>query len=129
MDLKLDSSGDLDITNGEMTLVEGAAAVAQDCRSRLLFFLGEWFLDTRLGVNWFGLALIKNPNQMAVHSMIRAVVLGTPGVKEISAFSASLDSANRVLTVDVIGKLEDLTDFEWHFDEVLLPQFAEGEAA
>jgi len=132
MDFKLDATGDLDITNNSFSLVEGAAAVKQHCQVRLKFFLGEWFLDTRIGVPWFQQILVKGVSTTMVQQIIRDVILGTPGVKSIDAFSMVLNDATRELAVEVSGKLDaDVGEdsYEWSFDELILPRYEEVEAA
>jgi hypothetical protein len=127
MDIALNSSGDIDIENGLIRLTSGVDSIAQDMKSRLLFFLGEWFLDTRLGVDWFGKVLLKRPNQAIVHAMIRDVVTKTPGVGEITDFTFNFDAARRELNLEVAGRTEDLEGFTFTFSELLLPDYAELE--
>lgn len=44
MDLKLDiASDDIDVSTGDLVLVEGTDAIIQHLQIRLRFFLGEWF--------------------------------------------------------------------------------------
>jgi hypothetical protein len=127
VDLKLDATGDLDLTDNEFSLVTGAEAVAQDVRSRLLFFLGEWFLDTRLGVDWFGTVLVKNPNWPAIHAMFRKVIRETPGVREVTHLTFDFNAGTRTLVMDARGELEDdLGSFDFHFEELLLQRFSEA---
>ena len=127
MDLKLSSTGDIDITGGVITLATGVDAIAQDVRGRLLFFLGEWFLDTRLGVDWFGKVLVKRPTESIVHAMLRDVIEHTPGIKQITDFNFTFDAATRKLTLDFGSVLQDLSTYQFTFSELLLPQYA-GEA-
>ena len=80
------SQGDLDITTnpGRVTLLDDKAqCAAQKIRNRLLFFLGEWFLDTRLGVPWFQSILVKNPDIPIVTQIIRQVILSVPSITAI----------------------------------------------
>jgi len=123
MDIKLDASGDLQLIDGELSLTSGSEAVAQGLRQRLLFFRGEWFLDTRLGVDWFGTVLKKNPNWTRVDQMIRAVVIGTPGIKNVRSLDLDFNSAQRSLSLDIDGELEDLSTYEFSFNELYLFSF------
>ena len=49
----LDSNNDLVVQPGKLKTVEEGAEVVQHVRSRLLFYLGEWFLDIHAGVPYF----------------------------------------------------------------------------
>lgn len=91
-DLTLDATGNL-------VFVTGADAVAQRVRSRLQFFRGEWFLDTRQGVPYFEDILVKNPRRELVVSLLREAILETPGVASITTFSLSIDNATRSASV------------------------------
>lgn len=120
MDLKLDSSGDLEVIDGEFSLTSGSEAVAQELRQRLLFFLGEWFLDTRLGVDWFGIALVKAPDWKRMEQMIRQVVRGTEGIKTVRKIDFDFDAENRSLALEIDAELEDLSLYTFSFSELLL---------
>lgn len=81
--------GDLDIvTNpGRLTLLDDKAqCAAQKTRNRLLFFLGEWFLDTRLGVPWFQSILVKAPDLPIVEKILREVITSVPSITGIVQF-------------------------------------------
>jgi hypothetical protein len=104
-DLKLDtSSHDLVIEDNNLVLVEGADAVAQEVKVRLQFFLGEWFLDTRLGVPYFEKILGQKPRINALKGIFRKAIMSTPGMISMSDFSIAYDGASRVLSVSFTGQ-------------------------
>ena len=90
---RLDEDGDLAM--GQVKLLTGyaAAEVAQNVVTRLKFFLGEWFLDTSDGTDWFGSVLGKGSAMASRESVIRRRILLTPGCAGMTAF------ATRELTV------------------------------
>lgn len=49
-------------------------AKAIKLRNRFLLFLGEWFLDTRIGVPYFQFLFVKNPDVALVRRMLRRVI-------------------------------------------------------
>lgn len=100
-DLKLDLYGDLDVTDGVASLTDDLSGetTAQLIRINLRLFLGEWFLDNRLGLDWFGKAFVKNPDLGAIRAMIRDGILAVTGVKAITAYSQSFDRQSRTLSV------------------------------
>jgi len=117
-DLALNEEGDLLLTDNSLAVVEGDDAIVQHLAIRLQFFLGEWFLDTRLGVPYFNQVLIKNPNLVVVRGLFRQVILTTPGVDTIEEFELDFDQAARKLTVTfTVRKSTDggLLDFSREF--------------
>ena len=99
-DLRLDPlTGDLDLSGGQLHLTEGVEAIAQSIRARLLFFLGEWFLDPIAGVKYFGSVLVKNPQIPVIQSLFRAEILKTPGVASIDSLVLTYSATTRSLAV------------------------------
>ena len=69
--LGLNSDNDIFVKNGNFVFVDDAAEVLQNVRSRLLFYMGEWFLDNTLGVPYFQEILTKPANLSNVESIIK----------------------------------------------------------
>lgn len=90
-----------------INILKGAPAVVQKVRIRFKFFLGEWFLDTRLGVPYFQNILIKNPDPSVISAIFKKVLRTTPGVTAVRTFDATLDRVARRLTVDFLAVLDD----------------------
>ncbi len=101
-DLKLNpQTWDLDLSNSAINLTDDASGetATQAVGVRLKLILGEWFLDTRIGMDYFGTAFVKNPNLAAIEAMIQAAILDTPGIARIVSYSQVFDRAGRQLTV------------------------------
>ncbi len=101
-DLKLDPENwDLNLSTNAVDLTDDASGetATQAVGVRLKLILGEWFLDTRLGVDYFGTAFVKNPNLAAIEAMLQAAILDTPGIARIVSYSQIFDRAARQLTV------------------------------
>lgn len=96
---KLDADGDLALGKEEFLTGYSAEEVAQNVVTRLKFFLGEWFLDTADGTDWFGSVLGKGSALASRESVIRRRILLTPGCAGMTAFSVTADIATRQLTV------------------------------
>jgi len=103
MDLKLDSTGDLAIEDNDLVLLDGVDAIAQDVEVRLRFFLGEWFLDTRLGVPYYQKILGQKPRLTAVAGIFRKAILTTPGMLSITNFEIDYDGPTRALSISFRG--------------------------
>ncbi len=97
--LKLDNTGDIDVTNNEVTLTEGLDAIRQHLQCRYRTFLGEWFLDTSIGVPYYQEILTKQPTFQLVQSVLKAVALETPGVTDLTEFTFDYDPVKRWFTL------------------------------
>ncbi len=73
-------------------------AVAQAVKTRLQLFRGEWSLDLLEGTPWYS-DVLGNGHELTYAPLLRARILETRGVTEITAFSESFDRESRVLTV------------------------------
>lgn len=89
---QLDPNGDYQI--GQF-IENSPATVAQAVQTRLLLWMGEWFLDVTDGTPYMQGILGHNTNY---DFEIQSRILGTPGVTEIVSYSSNVD-ANRNLTV------------------------------
>lgn len=97
--LALDAtSGDLALASGRLTLVEGAAAIAQRLDGRLSLWAGDWFADTSVGVPFLSFLGVKGAAPLAEAALRRAVA-SCPGVASIEAFTFAA-SADRRAVVD-----------------------------
>ncbi len=99
-DILLDTlEHDLSVSGFDLQLVAGIDRVAQQIKIRLMFFLGEWFLNTQLGVPYYRDILVKNPDRAIVEGLLRDQIITTPNVQSCEAFNLSYDSLARALTV------------------------------
>jgi hypothetical protein len=96
---KLNVDNDLDLSTDNLVYVEGLDAIAQDCKTRLKFFLGEWFLDTRLGVPWYQRIIGEKPRLVAIKSILRKAILSTPGLLTVLDFQLDFDRSTRALSL------------------------------
>jgi len=117
MDLKIDTAtGDLAIENGDLVLLDGPDAIAQHLSTRLRFWKGDWYLDTRIGIPYLEQILIKAPNENVVRAIFRKAILDTPGVEALRSLLFSYDGAIRRLTIefdaDIVGADEPVSFVE-----------------
>lgn len=99
-DLHIDESGHL-------IMVEDTKAVGQHARQRLMTFEGEWFLDNEVGVPWLSNVLGLNYDPVIAESLVKAELLDTDGVEEITSFSVRFDRDKRQLSAYDIDVLTD----------------------
>ena len=98
--LLLDDTGDLDITDSQLSLTSGLQAIQQHLQVKLRIFLGEWFLNTDVGVPYYRDVLIKSPNFVQVSATLKTEILETTGVLELSSFEFDYDNEIRAFTLD-----------------------------
>jgi hypothetical protein len=99
--LALDVNGDLARPGGSFTRVTGVDYLVQKVRSRLLFFLGECFLDVDgVGIPYFQQILgVKQSNLPAVRSLFLKEILNTQGIATVDELQIALDHSTRRLRV------------------------------
>jgi hypothetical protein len=119
VDLALGADGDIDLTGGEARLVSGVDALVQHLRIRYRTFLGEWYGDRRIGVPWFQVVFVKNPNMRLVRSLIREVAITTPGVAAVLELRVTVNSA-RVAAISFVCRTTENVTFPFTFSEPVL---------
>jgi hypothetical protein len=95
-DLALGEDFDLEVP---LRVIKGAEALAQRLRIRLYRWRGDNFLDLRDGVPWRQRILGRRGGEIVARTLLRRVILETPGVSEILKFTSTLDRADRSLRV------------------------------
>jgi hypothetical protein len=98
--------------DGSLAIVEDAEAVGQLAKQRLMTYLGEWFLDTQVGVPWFQEVFVRPFNELVTESHIKRTILNTRGVEELVAFEMRINWTIR--QIDVVR-----ADVRTEFDEVV----------
>ncbi len=78
----------------------------QQVRSRLLFYLEEWFLDNTAGLPYFQSFFKKPADPSLVESRIKAEILATPGVLKLISFEYDFDKATRAFNVSFKAETE-----------------------
>lgn len=107
-DIKLNElSGDINITNGQVLIIEDSVeALQQRLIVRLRTFAEEWFLNKNAGLPYFQHIYTQRVDLDAIDSIFRNYILKTSGVSRITFFESSIDRSNRLYTLS----FEVLTD-------------------
>ena len=95
--------------DGSLATVSDALAIGQHARQRLQTFEGEWFLDTTAGVPWLDRILGRAYDPALAEAVVKAEILYTDGVTEITSFSVSFDRERRGV---IIRSVEVATMFD-----------------
>lgn len=102
MDIQLDSNGHILLTTNGLSLVnDRALLVAQRLSVRLRTYLGEWFLDTTMGIDWFADVLLKNVSKQTVDSILQNELIKDRFVVKIKTFSSSVVNRNYICSFSV----------------------------
>lgn len=104
-----DSTGDIDVSRGLQFTPDLATYVVQRLDENLSFFLGEWFLDQRLGIPYFEAIIGQKPDFPLLDSLYRRAVQQTAGVASVSNLVISFEPARRAAGVRFACVLADGT--------------------
>ncbi|HXK18348.1 MAG TPA: hypothetical protein VNG33_11125 [Polyangiaceae bacterium] len=109
-DLALDPlDGDIVIAGGDLVLITGADAVAQDANLRVALFKGEWPLDTRVGIDYRAIFFDRRPPEQVVRAVFGQVLRETAGVATVDRMQVAFDRATRSLNVSATVTTTDGT--------------------
>lgn len=90
---------DLALDKGQLVLVTDVAEEAAIVlRNRFRFVKGEYFLDTRQGVDYFGLIFVKNPDVLLIRAYFRRIILSVQGIKRVVELKTSRNDKTRKLS-------------------------------
>jgi len=113
VDLLLDGSGDLDLTNGQLSLTPDLQTVIrQKVQITLRAFKGEYFADINLGVPY-----LENDNNSVqllgdripkdiFDTYMREAILGVDGVVSITEYSSEVNNTGESLTIEFSAQIE-----------------------
>lgn len=97
---------DIEFLNGQLQIVEDTDGnpdqIIQNLKTRLLFFRGEWFLDTVIGLPYFSDIYVKSPNIPNIEAIVKAEILDVTGVLEITQFDLNYDIRQRKLSINFV---------------------------
>jgi len=90
---------DIIVDNNDGILIGNAERVAQQMKTTLLEWLGEWFLNSQEGIDYINYILVKNPNLRHIQSILTTALLAIDGVSSIDSMSFEWDRENRQIAV------------------------------
>ena len=95
--------GDLQITDNNLVLsvTNSNAEIEQRLQQNLQFFLGEWFLNTALGIPWLEMVFVKGVAASLIEAVFKEAILNTQGVIGLERFDPlEYEPSSRELTVN-----------------------------
>jgi hypothetical protein len=115
MNLKTNADGELIFTNGTFETVTDREAIAQNIRSNIRTWKGEYFLNNLLGVDY--IRGFQKGQDSFLRISIKQAILETVGVTDIEDFEYEL-SSDRTLTISCnVQTLEGTIPYK---DEVVI---------
>lgn len=111
MDLLLDSdTNDIIFVNGQCPVTQRLTdVVAQRLKITLYTFLGEWFLDTTIGVPYFQQIFGKVRSKSTIDLIFQRIIANDPDVIEILSFESDLAASTRGYTMTFQVRVRDNT--------------------
>lgn len=101
-DILLNPCGDIDVTDGRISIVRGADAVRQRWLIYIRTFLGEWFLDQAKGVPYIQRLFKKQISRQTIKQIFTTASLEVPGILQVvSVIVDELNVATRFAEVTV----------------------------
>lgn len=83
--------------------------IIQRVTTRLNRYVGEWFLDTSKGIDYFGIVFIHSPDLVVIEALMKNEILQEEGIVEIVSFELDFNRALRKLSVTFTARFEDGT--------------------
>lgn len=102
MDILLDTLvHDIMFDNSDIPLTTNTIRddVAQRLKIRLATYLGEWFLNSDVGMPYYQSIFKKGVTKASVDILFQAAILEEEGVTSIVEFNSSLDVSTRTYTL------------------------------
>lgn len=106
-DLLMNECGDLDVTNGVVTIVADGDQVKQAWLIAMRTFLGEYFLDSTIGIPYVQRVFTKRQTIRELKQIFSDASLAVPGITQVVAVVVGkIDSVKREVDVAVTAKLD-----------------------
>jgi len=118
-DIKLTDGHDLDLSTGDIQLIRGRDETAQRLTISFGTYLGEWFLDSRVGVPYFQTIFAKGTPTSEIEDIFRQVLEKDDGIDQVSELVVEYDAATRDLTVSVVARDIDGNTVEFTTSPIL----------
>lgn len=97
-DFALNADGDLDLSSGDLRMIDGLERVRQQLEIKLSLWVGEWFLDTEFGTPYLQKILIPAGSLNPPRDALRRSALEVEDVTDVM-LKLDLDKPQRKLSV------------------------------
>ena len=81
----------------QLTKITNENALKQRIQNRLSLFLGEWFLDATVGIDWF--SVLDKTNSQTIENLVRKELVKEENIVSINSISVIIiDSLEKAVT-------------------------------
>lgn len=106
--MKQDATGDIVFEKGRLVIEEDPGEVAATrIKNAFGIGLGESVLDTRIGVPYMQLVLVKRPNLAIIKQLFQNIILSVEGVVSVPVMEITFDKAARELDFEFEARVDD----------------------
>jgi hypothetical protein len=99
-DLKLTNGHDIEVANGDISLITEGSEVAQKTKIELLTIEAEWFLDYLIGLPWFDEILRLNTSYDEKISILRNAINIVDGIREVISIGIEFNPDTNSMAVE-----------------------------
>ncbi len=89
------ATGDLDMSQGLRFTPDLQTYVVQRLDENFSFFLGEYFLNLRLGIPWFEKVIGQKPDFALLQTLLSRAAMQTIGVASVPSFRVAFERSSR----------------------------------
>lgn len=93
-------SQDLAVELKDLVILSGSDELTLHLKILLQFIEEEWFLDTSVGIDYFGKVWVKNPDISAIDREIKRKILQEDGVISFLEYSSDYNASQRSFSVN-----------------------------
>lgn len=97
---RLNKNNDWTFGNGVYNYADSDEAILLNCKTRLMSFKQDWFLDTSANIDWFNILGQKN-NEYIIYNEVERVCLNSVGVVKVVSINI-VKSDNRSASIEVV---------------------------
>jgi hypothetical protein len=106
--IKQDATGDIVFENGRLLIEDDPGEVAAiRIKNAFGIGLGESVLDSRIGVPYLDLVLVKRPNLAIIRGLFQKIILSVENVVSVPVMELTFDKATRSLDFEFEAKIND----------------------
>lgn len=96
-DILLDNDGDIKLTqNGDVTMTN---SVIQAVMIKIKWFFQEWVYDPELGIPYFDIVFIKNPDVEEIEELLSDEILEIEEVTDVIEMEVNIDVGKRIAII------------------------------
>jgi hypothetical protein len=89
---------DIEIINGKTTMLYDADALTQILNNKLRTWLGEWFADTTVGIDYLGLFNQKTFLDRRFALLVRGILTDDARISSINSLEVAFDRTTRTIS-------------------------------